>query len=143
MNLRKMKPEDLQQVSELEKACFSAPWSYQDFEYALQKDYYTFVVAEENGQIIGQAGLIQSLDEADLTNVAVDKDYRNQKIASQLLEYLFQLGRINGVCAFTLEVRENNNAAIALYKKFGFVSEGIRKNFYDNPKENAVIMWKR
>lgn len=143
MMIRQMQQEDLQQVSDLEKACFSMPWSYHDFESALQKDYYTFVVAEEHGEIIGQAGMIQSLDEADLTNVAVAKAYRNQKIASRLLEYLFQLGSARGVRAFTLEVRESNQAALALYEKLGFAKEGIRKNFYDMPKENAVIMWKR
>ena len=143
MMIRQMQQEDLQKVSDLENACFSMPWLYHDFETALQKDYYIFIVAEENGEIIGQAGLIQSLDEADLTNVAVATAYRNQKIASQMLEYLLQLGFAKGIRAFTLEVRESNTAALALYEKFGFVKEGIRKDFYDKPKENAVIMWKR
>ena len=85
---------------------------------------------------------MQVLDEADITNVSVDAASRRDGVGESMLQELMRRGEQKGIKAFTLEVRESNLAAISLYQKLGFVSAGIRKNFYDAPKENAVIMWK-
>lgn len=143
MIIRPMQAQDLPQVVKLEEICFSMPWKEKDFAEALEKDYYYFLVAEEAGVIIGQAGLIISFEEADITNVAVLPERRKQNIGSKVIEQLLMDGEKLGVRYFTLEVRESNSPAIGLYEKYGFVSEGIRKNFYEKPTENAVIMWKR
>lgn len=143
IEFRPMKEADLPQVSALEEASFSSPWSLKSFADALQKDYYFFAVAVVENEIIAQAGLTISFDEADVSNVAVKENQRRQGIAHHLMEYLLKQGEERGVNAFTLEVREHNLPAIALYHDFGFCDEGIRKNFYQNPTENAIIMWKR
>lgn len=143
MLIREMQPADLEKVAQLEAQCFSQPWQYQDFEKSLTLDYYYFVVALADDKIIGQAGLIISDFEADITNVAVHPDYRRQGTASQILTFLLEKGREKGISEFTLEVRQSNEAAISLYRRMGFQEEGIRRNFYDRPKENALIMWKR
>ena len=143
MIVRAMQESDLEQVSVLEKNTFSTPWSKQDFKDALTKDCYRFYVAEEEGIILATAGLIQSFEEADITNVAVLPQKRRQGIAETLLNYAMEDGAEHGIFAYTLEVRESNLAAVKLYEKLGFVKEGIRKNFYENPTENAIIMWKR
>lgn len=81
--------------------------------------------------------------EGDISNVAVAESYRRQGIARALLEALIRFGRQQGITAFTLEVRQHNEAALGLYEGLGFVSAGVRPNFYDKPKDNAVIMWLR
>ncbi|MGN0347274.1 MAG: ribosomal protein S18-alanine N-acetyltransferase [Lachnospiraceae bacterium] len=140
---RKMRKEDLPQVAALEADCFSCPWRLQDFADALEKDCYYYMVAQHGGKIVAQAGLILSLGEADITNVAVTPSYRRKQISYRLLQHLMVEGEKRGVLDFTLEVRQHNAPALALYQKLGFVSEGVRRNFYTNPTDDAVIMWKR
>lgn len=143
IKIRPMTETDLEQVECLERDCFSTPWSKTAFFEALQNPVYRFYVAEENGIIVGQAGVIISFSEGELTNVAVSAAHRKRGIAHELLQYIFSDVRNDNVTEFTLEVRSGNKAAIALYEKLGFQSEGIRKNFYEKPTEDAVIMWKR
>lgn len=140
---RMMRKEDLPQVAALEENCFSSPWRFQDFEDALEKDYYFYMVAQHEEKIVAMAGLILSPGEADITNVAVAESYRRKQISYRLLQQLMAEGEKRGIMDFTLEVRQQNAPAIALYKKLGFVSEGVRRNFYTNPTDNAIIMWKR
>lgn len=139
--IQQMQPEDAREVAELEAKIFSSPWSEAGFLSSLQSKDTRYLTVRENGKLIAYCGLLQSFDEADITNVAVDEAYRGRKIASQMLRRLMELGMERGIRRYTLEVRVSNAAAIHLYEKLGFYSVGIRKNFYDRPKEDAMIMW--
>lgn len=143
MNIRGMTEEDLEQVVELEQELFSMPWSYQGFQSALGREDTIYLVAEEEGRVAGYCGLMQILDEGDITNVAVDPSHRRKHIAQSMLSRLLELAGERGVGQVTLEVRESNLAARSLYQKLGFAEEGLRRNFYEKPVEHAVIMWKR
>ncbi len=140
---RPMQESDLDTVTALEAAAFSRPWQKKDFADALKDPNYLYFVAEQDGQVIATAGLILSIDEADLTNVTTAEACRGRGIAKALLEALMQAAKEQGIVAFTLEVRAGNAAAIALYEKLGFVCEGRRKNFYTAPVEDALIYWLR
>ena len=144
IDIRPMTAEDLEASTELEAMCFSTPWSLQAFKDSLDKpEIYLFRVAYMGGELVAQAGLILSFDEADVVNVAVKPEYRKNGIAFELLNELMKAGSARGVKDYTLEVRAGNRAAIALYEKLGFKTEGIRKDFYREPVEDALIMWKR
>lgn len=95
------------------------------------------------GQIIGCCGIWQSFEDGEIMNVAIKPQYRRRGLAVALLHRLMEQAGERGIRNFTLEVREGNRAAIGLYQSLGFQTEGIRKNFYSNPQENALIMWKR
>ena len=141
--IRNMEEKDLIQVAELEKRNFSAPWSYQAFSELLLKENVIYLVAESEATIIGVCGLVHLFGEGEISNVSVDVNLRNKGIANNLLQQLFLEAQSQGVNEFTLEVREGNKGAIHLYEHNGFHVEGIRKNFYENPSEHALIMWKR
>lgn len=143
--IRKVQRDDLEQVTALEAACFSMPWKYKDFEEALINPHRVYLVAESDHQeIIGGCMLTDIAGEGDISNVAVDARFRGQKIATALLQKLLAYGSAEyGIRAFTLEVRSQNTAAIRLYENAGFHSEGIRPNYYEKPKDDAIIMWKR
>ena len=103
-----------------------------------------YMVAEDNGYIVANCGVIVAAGEGDICNVAVDPSYRKRGIAKLLLTRIMEeAAKKMAVYAFTLEVRISNKAAISLYEKLGFVNEGIRPGFYTSPKEDAVIFWKR
>ena len=138
-----MLPQDLDQVSALEAEIFSLPWSRQGFADSLKQENTLYLVALEGTRVVGYCGLLQALDEADITNVAVDREYRGRGIGQAMLSNLMERGKYRGIIAYTLEVRKGNDSAISLYRKLGFLEEGIRKNFYEKPTEDAVIMWKR
>ena len=142
MIVREMTEEDLVQVVEIEKEIFSQPWSKEGFLGSLKEKSTLYLCVEIDGKIAGYCGLLQVLDEADITNVAVASEFRRQGIARQMLQELLRRGLGRGIKNFTLEVRESNLSAQKLYEQLGFENCGIRKNFYDFPKENAVIMWK-
>lgn len=143
MNIRKMQKDDVDQMTAIEAISFSQPWSKKLFEEAINHENLLFLVAEIDGIIAGYCGLYMVLDEGNVINVAVEENFRNQHIAMNLLVKLLDEGSKRGIKAFTLEVRQHNVLAIHLYEKLGFQSVGIRKNFYEKPIENAVIMWKR
>lgn len=142
MNLRYMKKEDLEQVYAIEQVLFSKPWSKQDFLDALSKKENLYLVAEDQGQILGYCGVWGVAGEGQITNVAVKKEYQGNGIASALFSYMLKEGESKELHVYTLEVRTSNFTAIHLYKKMGFLSVGMRKNFYELPTEDAVIMWK-
>ena len=108
---------------------------------SLQQQDTLYLVAQQDGKVAGYCGLLQSFDEADITNVAVHPEYRRLGIACQMLEQLMEQGATRGIQRYTLEVRVSNTAAVKLYQKLGFASVGIRKNFYAFPTEDAMIMW--
>lgn len=119
------------------------PWSPEAFLQMITKEDTRYYVAEEGGHLLGGCGLWMIAGEGNITNVAVAKDDRRRGVGTGLLTYLMQEGNREGVSAYTLEVRISNEAAIHMYEKLGFVSEGIRPNFYEKPTEDAMIMWKR
>lgn len=147
-HVREMRENDLEEVTALEAACFSMPWKYRDFEEILSNPDRVYLVAEAQcltaevpDRILGGCMLSNAAGEGDISNVAVGERYRNNKIATRLLEELLILGKERyGITEFTLEVRSRNRTAQRLYGKQGFVSQGIRPNFYEHPKDDAVIM---
>ena len=143
MNIREMTLDDVEQVHHLEESIFSIPWSKTSFESSIKGKDTLFIVAEKEERIVGYLGMYIFSEEADISNVAVSKEYRRQHIANRLLEYIFVQAKARGVKNVTLEVRETNVAAIKLYESMGFCEAGIRKNYYKNPTENALIMWKQ
>lgn len=141
--IREMTVDDLDTVVEIEKECFSVPWSRQGFMDALQKTDAYYIVAVADDRVVGYCGAYGVCDEADINQVAVTGNYRRSGIGERMVGQLLDGLTQRGYLYTTLEVRKSNTAAIALYVKLGFVSEGIRKNFYEKPTEDAVIMWKR
>ena len=139
--IEKMQPEDIKEVAQIENRIFTLPWSEQGFLSSLQSEDTLYLVVRKEGRVAGYCGLLQSFDEADITNVAVAEEARGAGIGFAMLSELMRLGKERGVARYTLEVRASNAAALHLYEKLGFQSVGIRKNFYDRPKEDAVIMW--
>lgn len=138
-----MRKEDLEQVSTMEAACFSMPWSKKSFEENLNRSDAVYVVARDGDKVLGYCGAYVILNEADINQVAVEPLHRKKGVGGKMLAALLEkLGKA-GADAVTLEVRKSNEAAIALYESMGFVTEGIRKNFYEKPVEDALIMWKR
>ncbi len=140
--IRKFKKGDELAVARLEKECFSSPWS----ENALlesAEEGIIFLIFEECKEIKGYVGLSHTLDEGYITNIAVFGKYRRQGIGRQLLSALDDIAEELSLSFISLEVRESNSAAIKLYEALGYKNEGLRKGFYENPKENAIIMTKR
>ena len=128
------------QIAALERACFSTPWSETQLEDALYNDNACFIVAEDGeGGVLGYAGLHVVLDEGYIDNVAVEQAARRHGVASALLDVFCRFGQAN-LAFLTLEVRASNTAAIALYQKHDFAQVGLRKNYYTNPREDAIIM---
>lgn len=128
-------------VEEIEKQCFSLPWSRQALISQLPDDMHMFVVAEnEQGTAIGYVGMMYVLDEGYISNVAVSPEYRRHGIADALISKLISKADEKQLSFVTLEVRESNTAAIELYSKNGFSEVGLRKNYYEKPKENAILM---
>ena len=131
----------LDQVAEMEKLCFSDPWSRRMLSEHLENECAaTLAAMGADGTILGYAGLLVVLDEGYITNVAVRPDYRRQGIAGELLSVFRRFAEGNHLAFLTLEVRDSNASARALYAKHGFTEVGVRKNYYDHPKENAIIM---
>ena len=131
----------LDQVAEIEKLCFSDPWSRRMLSEHLENECAATLVAQgSDGTILGYAGLLVVLDEGYITNVAVRPDYRRQGVAGELLNVFRRFAEGSKLAFLTLEVRESNAPARALYEKNGYKEVGVRKNYYDHPKENAIIM---
>ena len=141
--VRKMQPKDLPKVCEIEKDNFSLPWSEKSFLESMERDDTIFLTALVDEEVAGYVGCYCIAGEGEITNVAVKDTYRRMGIGGKLLEELYKEAELLECKEFLLEVRESNEAAIGLYTRQGFVKEGIRKNFYEQPVENAVIMWKR
>lgn len=139
-----MKHGNVDEVAAIEAACFSTPWSRNAFADAVDSENYEYIVALDgnDGSVAAYAGMQVVLDEAEITNIAVDERYRRRGIAGKLLEGLVTLCLRRDVKYLHLEVRESNTAARSLYEKCGFEIDGMRKNFYQKPTENAVLMTK-
>ena len=136
-----MNADHLEDLERLERICFSRPWSKRMLGEELENQCAAFLVAEdENGTVLGYAGLLVMLDEGYITNVAVFPEYRRLGVAAKIIDVYMNFAAANDLAFLTLEVRPSNAAAIALYRRFGFEEVGRRKNYYDLPKEDALIL---
>lgn len=127
-------------VAEIEKACFSKPWSLKSIESELNNECGHFYVAECNEDVVGYCGMHIAVDECYVANIAVLPQYRGNGLGKQLTSHLIETAK-NKNCAFiSLEVRPSNIIAVELYKKLGFETVGRRKNFYSSPTEDGLIM---
>ena len=144
INIVPMTADHLDALEQLERTCFSRPWSRKMLAEELDNECAAFLVAEDavTGEVIGYAGLLVAADEGYITNVAVDPSRRRQGVAAQLLQVFDDFAKGNRLAFLTLEVRPSNAAAIALYRGFGFREVGRRRNYYDLPKEDALILTK-
>ena len=142
MRILPMNESHVKQVAELEKICFSDPWSENSVASELNNPLSVWLVAEENGIVCGYVGSQTVLDETDMMNIAVHPDFRRKGIAAALIAELVRLLKERGSRILRLEVRESNAPAISLYETMGFTQLGLRKNYYRNPKENALILGK-
>ena len=142
MTFTEMKAEHVPQVAQLEKLCFADPWSEMSIESELKSIWSYWVVAVEDEQVVGYVGSQSSIDETDIMNIAVHPGWRRRGIAESLIDYLIKDLKNRGSHALMLEVRVSNDPAIALYEKLGFRQVGLRKNYYRNPKEDALILRK-
>ncbi len=136
-----MTSDHLDQAAEIERICFSDPWSRRMLSEHLENECAATLVAQgEDGTVLGYAGVLVVLDEGYITNVAVRPEYRRQGVASQLLEVFARFAQGRELAFLSLEVRASNAAARALYAKHGYVQAGLRKNYYEHPREDAIIM---
>ncbi|MBR0598057.1 ribosomal protein S18-alanine N-acetyltransferase [Clostridiales bacterium BAD-6] len=141
--VRQAEAGDVKTIAELDKICFSAPWSESSFEKEIKENQLAFyIVAEIDHCIVGYAGLWRIIDEGHITNVAVHPDFRQKGIGEALVSVLLDHTQREGIRSHTLEVRASNFAAISLYTKLGFVNVGYRKNYYEDNGEDAIIMWR-
>ncbi len=132
----------LDEVAAIENDCFSHPWSRRSLESELKNETSHFLVAVEDGKVIGYIGMSAVIDEGYLFNAAVDSHYRKKGVGSALVRELVTWCQKHDFAFLTLEVRESNAPAITLYSRFGFVRVGERKNYYSDPAENALLMTK-
>ncbi|MBQ7103117.1 MAG: ribosomal protein S18-alanine N-acetyltransferase [Anaerotignum sp.] len=138
-----MTEEHLDGVTALEEATFSIPWPRSEFEREIKENNMAiYYVAVEDGRVIGYAGMWHVVVEGHITNVGVLEEARCRGVGSMLMEKLIEIAVEKQMFGMTLEVRMGNAPAQALYHKYGFKAEGIRKNYYPDTKEDAIIMWK-
>lgn len=140
--VRFMVAGDIEQVLNIEKLCFSTPWSEEAFQTEIERNQCArYVVAEYEEKVVGYGGMWIILNEAHITNVAVHPDYRGQGIGEAIMHGLVGTAIKQRVSGMTLEVRTSNKIAQNLYRKLGFAARGIRKAYYSDNGEDALIMW--
>ena len=143
MTFREMLVEDLDQVVEIENSLFSVPWTKEGFFTFLIKEENKFFVVEEKGKILGYCSMQTVLDEGDILNVAVRRERQKEGIGYFLVDSMLMMAEARGIRTVHLEVREGNDTARRLYQRLGFAEDGLRKNYYTDPLENAVLMTHR
>ncbi|WP_084024064.1 ribosomal protein S18-alanine N-acetyltransferase [Vulcanibacillus modesticaldus] len=142
INFRKATIDDVNQIWLVERASFPTPWTKEAFIKELTDNRLAhYFVLELGNQIIGYAGMWIILDEAHITNVAIHPETRGRKLGELLMRNLMTMAKLFGAKKMTLEVRESNRIALNLYCKLDFKRQGIRKKYYTNPIEDAIIMW--
>lgn len=135
----RLEKKHIEGVARLERLCFSEPWSEKSLELLLSAGAVGFAV-EKDGCVAAYGGMLTVLDEGQITNIAVDPDLRRLGLGREVVRALIGYARENGIVSISLEVRESNAAAIALYESLGFCRCGLRKNFYRDPIEAAIVM---
>ncbi|MFC0274523.1 ribosomal protein S18-alanine N-acetyltransferase [Metabacillus herbersteinensis] len=142
LTIRKMTKEDIDSVYEIETKSFAAAWTKESFFHEIEQNLFArYLVVEHHDKIVGYCGLWVIMDDAQITNIAVLPEYRGKKIGEALLTFSMQLARELSASRLTLEVRVSNHVAQGLYKKLGFVQGGIRKRYYTDNQEDALLMW--
>ena len=142
IRVRAMQLHDLAAVYTIEQVSFSTPWSLQSFMSELRdNDYARYFCLEKDGRVIGYMGLWFIIDEGHITNVAIDSAYRGQGLGEVLIRHVMTEMFNEGMERMTLEVRVSNVAAKRLYERLGFVAAGLRKGYYADTNEDALIMW--
>lgn len=140
--VRPMLLSDLDVILEIEHASFSSPWSLEAFKAELKdNEYARYLCLELNDQVIGYMGLWFILDEGHITNIAITPNYRGQRWGEFLMRSVMAKMAEQGMERMTLEVRVSNSSAQSLYKRLGFVIAGVRKGYYADNQEDAIIMW--
>lgn len=142
IEIRPMEEAHVPQIAQLEKLCFSDPWSESSIASELSNSLSCWLVAMEGEQVAGYIGSQTVMGETDMMNVAVAPDYRRQGVGEKLILTLVDILKARGSHWLMLEVRQSNAPARALYEKLGFAEVGRRKNYYRNPKEDALILRK-
>ena len=141
--IRDVESAHIPQIEALERLCFSLPWTAEALCAQLKDGQHEFIAAfDAQGRVLGYVGMMFVLDEGYISNVAVSPDCRRQGIADALIDRLCELCKVHALAFVSLEVRAGNVPAIALYEKHGFERVGLRKNYYERPKEDALIMTK-
>ncbi len=140
--IRQMTEDDVAAVAALEAENFSRPWSYDAFYKTLSDENYIVIIAKETDALLGYCVLLCTGEEADITNVCTAPVARGKGVATAMLTALMEAGHTRGVKEFFLEVRESNTTERSLYTKLGFEEIGLRKNYYEEPREHAVLMKK-
>ena len=139
-----MSAEDIEDAYNLEKTNLGKEaWTQKQLLDALTRDDTIYLVAEKAGRVVGLCGVQNISGDGEITNVSVSGDCRREGVAYKMLKQLLERGHGIGISDYTLEVRAKNAPAIGLYERLGFVSESVRPGFYDEPKDDAVIYWKR
>lgn len=141
--IRRMQASDLEQVAELEKTCFAESWSYGILEAGLHCEYDVYFVWEQEGQILGYCNLRVLAGEGEVQRIAVLPQYRRLGLGRKMMDAMLTYASSSHATAVSLEVREGNHPARRLYESYGFAAEAVRRGYYRNPTEDAVIMWKR
>lgn len=144
MRTRFAEEKDLPAMAEIERRCFHTPWSEESLRDDLTGNPLSvyMVLEAESGDVAGYMSLWRILDEGHINNVAVLPEYRRRGGASEMLEFMLKYSEKNGISSHTLEVRVSNEGAIGLYRKFGFKEAGVRKGYYEDDGEDALIMWR-
>lgn len=140
--LRDMKEEDIADLVEIEEKSFHTPWTKGAFKKELKNKMAKYVVIQVGQKVVAYAGVWLIVDEGHITNVAVHPDYRGKKFGNVVMEGIIGKCQENNIKAMTLEVRVTNNVARKLYEKYGFKNSGIRPEYYQDTREDALIMWK-
>ena len=141
--LRPAEAKDVESIAEIEKICFATPWTADAvYKEITSNPIAHYVIAEIDGVVTGYVGFWQILDEGHITNVAVRPEYRGNHIGSALIAIMIEIGAQLGITRYTLEVRSSNEPAKALYRNFDFKEAGLRKGYYEDNGEDAVIMWR-
>ena len=143
MKIRKMRREDLEAVARLEKEVFSDSWSEELLLDGMSRSWNRFLVAEEGTELLGYGMCCIVAGEGEIQRIVVGEMYQKRGLGRDLLDKLITISRLAGATEMTLEVREGNQAARKLYGSAGFQEEARRKDYYQNPKEDAIIMWNR
>lgn len=138
--VRPLKFEDVKYIHLIETKCFTQPWPFEAFLMELDNKLAVNLVAEFNGEVVSYINARCVIDDVAITNVATNEEYRNKGIATTLMKEFLIYCEQKGGTNFSLEVRASNYTAITFYHKFGFLEKGVRKNFYQYPTEDAIIM---
>ncbi|MCI9164233.1 MAG: ribosomal protein S18-alanine N-acetyltransferase [Lachnospiraceae bacterium] len=141
--IRRMEPRDLEEVAGLEQVCFTENWSYRLLEAGIHSPYDLYFVWEQEGRVWGYCCLRLLAGEGEIQRIAVLPEYRRLGVGRKMMEAMVNHAIRDRAYAISLEVRAGNLAARKLYESFGFAAEAVRKGYYHNPPEDALIMWRR